>query len=234
MPKGLPVCSLFHFIHYYFGREINMIFVKVQKINRDILRAQYDRLFMQLAPARRMHVMQIKNQKAAEDSLAAGLLLQKVLAEVCNMSPEETVCLYGQNGKPYIDHCPDFHFNLSHSGDYVAIAYGDMELGMDLEVVRDYRPEILKRFCSENERKFVECAIQADRLANFFTLWTMKECYVKYTGEGLSKDFRAFEIDFESQRIRNTNENLWTIKKDDMVVSVCAKDVSRVKFEIVS
>ena len=37
-----------------------------------------------------------------------------------------------EDGKPFIPGLADIHFNLSHSGDYIACAFSDQEVGLDL------------------------------------------------------------------------------------------------------
>jgi hypothetical protein len=59
-----------------------------------------------------------------------------------------------QDGKPFIPGLPDIHFNLSHSGDYMACAFSDREVGLDLQ--EHSRPHtslvrIAKRFFSARE-----------------------------------------------------------------------------------
>ena len=38
-----------------------------------------------------------------------------------------------EDGKPFLPGLPDIHFNLSHSGDYIACAFSDQEVGLDLQ-----------------------------------------------------------------------------------------------------
>lgn len=93
-------------------------------------------------------------------------------------------------GKPYLPDMPDFHFNLTHSGDYVAIAYGPEPVGMDIEQIRadGIRPGIAQRFFSPAEQEF------AAKEQGFFQIWSMKESYVKYLGTGLSYPMQKFDV----------------------------------------
>ena len=38
------------------------------------------------------------------------------------------------DGKPYFKEIPGIRFNLSHSGDYIACAFSDLEIGLDLQI----------------------------------------------------------------------------------------------------
>jgi 4'-phosphopantetheinyl transferase len=93
-------------------------------------------------------------------------------------------------GKPYLPDMPDFHFNLTHSGDYVAIAYGQEPVGVDIEQIRadGIRPGIAQRFFSPAEQE------TAATEKGFFQIWSMKESYVKCLGTGLSYPMRKFDV----------------------------------------
>lgn len=39
---------------------------------------------------------------------------------------------YTGHGKPYLLNYPDVHFNISHSGEYVACAVADSPVGVDI------------------------------------------------------------------------------------------------------
>ena len=78
-------------------------------------------------------------------------------------------------GKPI---CEGFHFNLSHSGEYVALAVGEEETGCDLEQHRFTRYEKMgKHVFSENERRLLGEA--SDKAGVFYELWTKKEALLK-------------------------------------------------------
>ena len=47
-------------------------------------------------------------------------------------------------------------FNLSHSGMYVAAAFGTEDIGVDVELMRTGKQKIAQRFFAEDERKYLE------------------------------------------------------------------------------
>ena len=93
-------------------------------------------------------------------------------------------------GKPYIEPCVA-HFSVSHSGGIWACAVSGAPVGFDVELVRYDRPlmAIAKRFFHPDEYDYLETA--ADQ-SEFFTIWTAKESYVKFTGRGLYDGFDHF------------------------------------------
>jgi len=88
---------------------------------------------------------------------------------------------------------PDFHYNLSHSGRYVVIAWGNTEVGVDVQqhdTTADLEG-IGARFFTSDELIYIrEDANQ--RTERFYEIWTKKESCLKYTGEGLKRNMRSF------------------------------------------
>lgn len=103
-------------------------------------------------------------------------------------APQSLTVAYGDKGKPYIPHVP-WHYNLSHSGDYAALAISDTPVGMDIQQMRPYRDALVKRFFSEDEAAAYESLVSRDiQKTLFYTLWCRKEAYGKLKGTGLTED----------------------------------------------
>ena len=103
------------------------------------------------------------------------------------------------DGKPYFKSVPGVHFNLSHSGDYLACAFSDSEVGLDLQEDREPHTSALriaKRFFTEEEYKaLLACSDHGAQLTLFYRLWTIKEAYLKYIGCGLRGSLSGFRPD---------------------------------------
>ncbi|MBP1737409.1 MAG: 4-phosphopantetheinyl transferase [Oscillospiraceae bacterium] len=91
-------------------------------------------------------------------------------------------------GKPFFPQCPEIHFNLSHSGPFLLLGLADTPVGVDIEVVRPRRPS-LPRFALTQEEYALFCQ-NGGGWKEFYLLWTVKEAYCKYTGDGLSRPSR--------------------------------------------
>lgn len=89
-------------------------------------------------------------------------------------------------GKPSLENQPGFHYNITHSGHFAAIAWGETEVGIDLEVIRQREriPALVRRHFTVPEQKYV---FAQDTLARFYQVWTAKESCLKYLGTGLAK-----------------------------------------------
>ena len=94
----------------------------------------------------------------------------------------------GENGKPTVLNCP-WQFNLSHSGYFAACAVSEAPVGIDIEQLRPIRPALMRRVCTEQELRYV-----GEDSGRFLQLWTAKEAYLKFTGEGIAYDLRSVEV----------------------------------------
>lgn len=93
---------------------------------------------------------------------------------------DSAVILRGDHGKPYIEGYP-VHFNVSHTGSMWMCMVGPAECGLDIQLSRECDYErIAARHFSPEEQDYVRLW-GSD---GFFRLWTRREAYGKYTGEG--------------------------------------------------
>ncbi len=92
------------------------------------------------------------------------------------------------NGKPYFPDYPDLHFNFSHTGPYLLCALSAYPVGVDIECIKP-RSASLPRYALTTEEYDRYEQLGSDWRA-FYTLWTKKEAWCKYTGEGLQRSLK--------------------------------------------
>ena len=137
-----------------------------------------------------------------EVSLSDALFALKGAVPQCrdNFKIERT-----SDGKPYFSNCDHLYFNLSHSGEYAACVLADHEVGVDIQkvqgaaAVRRIAPRILH----------AEEAAYREEESMLYRIWTIKEAYVKATGEGIRRDFREIRVDFEKGTVEDMPFTLW-------------------------
>ncbi len=93
-----------------------------------------------------------------------------------------------EKGKPYFPKYPNIRFNWSHSRPYVLCALSARSVGADIERIRPRRDSLPAYALTERELAAYR-RMGADWPA-FYTLWTRKEAWCKYTGEGLADRWR--------------------------------------------
>ncbi|TVQ54575.1 MAG: 4'-phosphopantetheinyl transferase superfamily protein, partial [Spirulina sp. DLM2.Bin59] len=88
-------------------------------------------------------------------------------------------------GKPFLPDHP-LQFNLSHTGDWVAIALTqNWPIGIDLETCRPMADVLTLAHRFFRPAEAAALAQQPHPNQAFFTLWTRKEAFLKATGDGL-------------------------------------------------
>ena len=126
--------------------------------------------------------------------VAAGALLRYAVFRVLGRQAFEVEA--PPMKKPRLKDTPDFHFNLSHCGQWAVIAYDSAPVGIDVEqIVWDSGKEkIVCRFFAEDEQEYVFDGGEQSSAERFFQIWTAKESYLKYLGTGLLKSLTSFSV----------------------------------------
>ena len=124
--------------------------------------------------------------------LGAGLLLEYVLQFHGKCSKD---IRFGENGKPELD---NFFFNLSHAGDIVICAVSDKDVGCDVEKVSTEPKGIAEKFFCISENEHLNHLEGMERVDEFFRIWTLKESYMKMTGEGMRLELNRMEFIFDT------------------------------------
>lgn len=94
------------------------------------------------------------------------------------------------DGKPALKDGAAF-FNVSHSGDRLAIALSDREIGVDMEQYGRPISDRLRRYCLTAEEL---ARTPPEDARSFIKIWTAKESYIKLYGTGLRQPMREFSV----------------------------------------
>lgn len=135
--------------------------------------------------------------------------------------------LRDEMGKPYLEGNP-LYFNVSHSGEYLALAVSCFPVGVDIQETRPIREGMYRKVVQPME----QCLIGEDREKDFLRLWALKESFVKAEGRGLRipmKDYYfvrengKYFVNFSGQRAG------WTFNIEETsacgyYVSVCGQE----------
>ncbi|HJB15086.1 MAG TPA: 4'-phosphopantetheinyl transferase superfamily protein [Candidatus Blautia excrementipullorum] len=100
----------------------------------------------------------------------------------------------GEHGKPFFTLQPKIHYNISHSGKYVVCIFAGEEVGIDIQEHKKVNYEhLLRRMVPPSMMGEILEAGEPDKA--FYTQWVLREAYIKWTGEGLSRDLRSIPMD---------------------------------------
>lgn len=177
-------------MHFYFDKPKLSVF-DARTLEDGSL---YAKLYDAVSPQRRQKIDTLRFQKDRRLSLAAGHLLEQGLQE---LGVEEYEIQYGEYGKPYLQNIPDLHFSLSHSGNYAVCVFYHRPVGVDIQQIRPVSPALLKRVCTQEERRFLEAQDPEKVPEAFCRLWTAKESFMKLEGRGLRIIPKTIEVQLE-------------------------------------
>ena len=100
----------------------------------------------------------------------------------------------GERGKPFLRDRPTYQFYTAHAGDWVVAITDDQPVGIDIEEIRPLDLAIAHSYFSHAEAAALEAQPVPEQLGYFFSLWVLKESYLKATGEGLHRDLSTFTV----------------------------------------
>lgn len=153
---------------------------------------------MEILPKERAErIGKIRLEKSRLQSVAAGLLLEHALGRH-GMQGKNLTFLKNPDGKPSIAEYPDFHYNLSHSKEYVVLVTDECPVGIDIEELRTGYQKLAARFFSQEEAEVLKEHWSDDL---FTKLWTRKESYLKAAGFGMRMPLDGFSVLEEQVRI---------------------------------
>jgi 4'-phosphopantetheinyl transferase len=151
----------------------------------------------------------VKRYRREEDrdrGLAAHAVLRRLLGSVVGAPPRDLVlgtwcaaCGSAEHGKPFLTgwgDVPPVQFNVSHSGELVAIALAGpaWEVGVDVESrSRTVNWHALRRSVFA-DAEWQDTAASADPARARTDAWSRKEACVKATGHGLATSLRSVLI----------------------------------------
>ena len=178
---------------------------------------------------RQKRIQNMKQEKSRKQSMGVGLLLQKVLA-LYHM--QDSKVFVDEHGKPKVE---GLEFSLSHSGNLVLCAVSEEPVGCDIERLREAPKGVAERYFSDAEQAYLSHFSADEHDREFFRIWTMKESYVKMTGEGLRVSFEAYEIAMEDTGARVIRHGemqscyLSTMELEGHIMSICAESSASVE-----
>lgn len=168
-------------------------------------------------------IQKLKAQVDKKRSFVSGYLLDSMCRDWGIENPDYG---YTEKGKPFLNGV-DCTFNISHSGDYAALAYhtSTNPIGVDIQKIRPMRDGMERRLLHIKEMKQLPEEYE-NRLHYLNRLWAVKESFVKMTGEGLSCDFRTVYADFDNGMVTGEDGvvarfSVWEWE-EDYYLAVCS------------
>lgn len=169
--------------------------IQVRYVDLSALTEQeYQRLHDRASQSRQQRADRYLRKEDSHRCIAADGLLRYALRQ--GIGTDHTELSRTPEGKPYLPGNANFHFNLSHSGRWVAIAWGDRPVGIDVETLsmNESKEQLARRFFRTDEQAYLFAAHGQDRALRFFEIWTKKESYLKFLGTGINRPLNSFSV----------------------------------------
>ena len=140
-----------------------------------------------------------------------------ILDKFYNLKLSENDLLKSPYGKLYLKDS-NLSFNVSHTGEFLAIAIFNSEVGLDVELIKE------KDF-SRVSKKYFGNAPKDEK--EFFTLWTKAESYIKYKAKSVLTELKKIEIDGDNFIYDGVKQDVSskTIFVGDYVLSVTSSNL---------
>jgi len=204
-----------------------MLSIYAVDINQEVSSSQYHQMLSLIPDEKRQRIDRFHFKKDTLCSLYGDILIRYISSDILKIDNQDIYIQENRYGKPYLKDLP-LHFNLSHSGHWVIAAISNDIVGVDIEKINDIDLNIAERFFTNNECLQIFGSDSNSRQAQFFSIWTLKESYIKFLGTGLSTPLNSFEFTVRPGSISLSDSNQSVIPRfkqydfdHDYMLSVC-------------
>lgn len=176
--------------------------------------AEENTLYLLLSEEEKAALKKIRDHSRQKLKLYAHARLRQEAARRLHTLPEALICVRGEHGKPSFANIDDLHFSLSYTTDAAVVALAPQPVGIDIEKIRPHHMRLGKNLGTTHELSVLQAV--PDDLTLFYTFWTRKEAWLKYTGSGLTAPLTSFDVWEDPVFSR-----LSTFQEDSYCISVC-------------
>ncbi|KKI89721.1 4-phosphopantetheinyl transferase [Bacillus sp. SA1-12] len=148
----------------------------------------------------RQRILRFHKLEDQQRTLLGHLAIRNLLQDKLTIPVHSLSIIRDQYGRPYLDpsHGFEIDFNLSHSGKWILTAMTAAgKIGVDVEEIKSIDLSVAKLCFTQEEMNFFQMIHPDEQLPFFFSIWTLKEAYVKAIGKGLLCPMDGFGFNME-------------------------------------
>ncbi|WP_434476226.1 4'-phosphopantetheinyl transferase family protein [Bacillus mycoides] len=170
------------------------------KIPKNIGNHLFNQFSNLISNEKRERMKRLLNLCDINRTLIGDLLIRSLVCQKYKISNEEIRFIYNEYGKPFVENFSDFHFNISHSGEWMVCGTANSNVGIDIEKVSEIEAlKLANEFFSDEEFYDISSMNSDEQINYFYDIWTLKESYIKTIGKGLYIPLNSFSIKKESR-----------------------------------
>ena len=185
------------------------------ELNEHISDSIFNSLLSYVTYEKRQIIYKYKYSIDKKLSLYSELLLRIIVSQTLHIHSNEIIIKRSKTGKPFLEQFPELEFNISHTRNAIAIALSSSTVGIDIEHIKDMDLKIAENYYTSNEYKYVVSS-EFECNQRFYEVWTRKEAYIKYTGNGLATPLNSFDV-FKNK----LKDQINTFIRNSYCISVC-------------
>lgn len=199
------------------------------KVNPLMNNKTFEYLFELISDEKRNKIKKFRFKEDAFRCLLGDILSRYAIIKRTGYKNRQLEFSVNTYNKPILIQPYKLNFNISHSGNWAVCATSEAPVGIDVELIKAIDFGFSNRFFTDYEYSCLMKQDPVNQLKYFYTIWTLKESYIKADGRGLSLALDSFSISLLNDKITLiTNNDLSccffrTFSIDERhVVSVCS------------
>ena len=192
----------------------------IKNIN-ELSEKEYEHFLNKLSKEEKERINKKLNPDDKKGSILGLILLEELLKTDINTIKINR----SKNNKPYIEN-RTIYFNISHKKEYVTTIISNKKIGIDIEYIDENKINLntLKYFSTEEEYKIINKSNNLKEL--YFTLFSLKESYIKMKDILFDKNIIEFEINNDKIINKRKDINIKIIKDiENYIITICEENV---------
>lgn len=176
-----------------------------------------------VSETRKLKILKYSSELDRRLSLYSSLLLRKQLSEKLKISNSSLKFFYPENKKPILLNNLKYNFSIAHSGNTIISLISDKCIGCDVEKIRTFPINLANKIFHSSEIKDLEkITNEKQKFEYFFEIWTKKEAYSKYKGNGIYNNLKSL----------NTKEKKFlSWKENGYVFSIFSSSFTKISYK---
>ena len=184
----------------------------------------------------RQENLKLKRRRADQElSAIAETMCRYIVAEYTGYKFSQIEIKKDNNGRPYFE---NYILGISHTEGFVACGISMLPFGVDVEKVADMDDyELIAKLYFHSYEYHDVVTYEGDKLRYFYKIWTLKECYMKCKGIGLTEALSGTYFNAEhdplctvSDCIEERSHYFKIVELSEYIISICS-ELEQIEFE---